>query len=355
MANRQLLAGLVLFLTACSSNYEPLDDNRQHVQLLWRDTSFNWVTSSLLAKDSLLYFGRFDDGFHAVTLDEGKPKLSFKTGYDTYYPPIVSGGRIYFSSFDLNVYCLDSLGGLLWKRATAGRVKNELLEQNGVLYMSVRNDGLWAVKARTGETIWHLPQPALSLSTNQPLLRTGKLYVGLWGLSDSLLAVNCKTGQIDWATSYPAYASSDPVASPAGLIICNDKFYQGGQVKLLDYASGREIWSTALKCEALFRPLVQGNQVVVATYDAQVVGLNRKTGQVLWATKLQPNENVATQFCLFRQDIYFGTNTRNLYCLESQTGKFVFREPFNYGISDPLVAKEKLYIPTGGSELWSLK
>jgi outer membrane protein assembly factor BamB len=70
---------------------------------------------------------------------------------------------------------------------------------------------------------------------------------------------------------------------------------------------------------------------------------------------LQPAEEVASQFCRFQRGIYFGTTTRNLYCLDNQTSKIRFKEAFNYGISDPLVANGKLYIPTGGSELWGLK
>ena len=355
MSSKTLLSCLVVFLVACSTNHQPVDDDRQHVKLLWRNASLNWVTSSLLLQDSLLYFGSFNHTFCAANLADGKLKLAVKTGDDPSYQPLIARNRIYFSSFDLHVYCLDSSGKLIWKRKTAGRVKNELLERDHVLYIPVRADGLWAVKARTGEAIWHLPQPAVSLSTTQPLLRANKLYVGMWGLSDSLVAVDSKTGKIDWAVSYPADASSDPVASSQGLVVCTDSYYKGGQVKLLDYTSGKEIWRAALKCETLFQPLVQDRQVIVATYDDQVVCLSTDTGKISWATHLQPKEEVATQFCRFQQGLYFGTTARNLYCLDSQSGKLLFKESFNYGLSDLLVANKKLYIPTGGNELWSLK
>jgi outer membrane protein assembly factor BamB len=139
------------------------------------------------------------------------------------------------------------------------------------------------------------------------------------------------------------------------LVVCTDRHYQGGQVKLLDYATGKEIWRTALKCEALLRPLVQDRQVIVATYDEQVVCLSTGTGKIAWSTQLEPAEEVATQFCRFQQGLYFGTTARNLYCLDRQTGKLLFKESFNYGLADPLVANNKLYIPTGGNELWCLK
>jgi outer membrane protein assembly factor BamB len=355
MPIRKAFLYLLPWLTACTPSSEQVHNHRQHVQLLWRNPSFAWITSSLLIKDDLLYFGSFNHAFCAAELTTGKLKLAFRTGGAPYYQPILAKNRSYFSSFDLHVYCLDSLGKLVWKHKTANRVKNNLLEREGILYIPVRHDGLWAISALDGKAIWHLPQPGGYLSTNQPLLRADKLYVGEWGLSDSILAVDAKTGKIDWAARYPDYASSDPVASPQGLIMCLDKYYKGGQVKLLRYANGKEIWSTDLKCEALYQPLVQGNQVIIATYDEQVVCLSTSTGKALWTTKLLPTEEVASQLCLFQQGIYFGTTARNLYCLNSQTGKILFKEAFHYGIADPLVANGKLYIPTGGSELWGLK
>jgi outer membrane protein assembly factor BamB len=347
--------GLLLFSTACTPKQEAVEDSHQHIQLLWRNSDLNWITSSLLIKDSLLYFGSFNKTFCTAQLTTGNLNRAFKTGGDLYYPPLIAGNRIYFSSFDLTVYCLDAAGKLVWKRKTAARVKNKLLAQDSLLYIPVRDDGIWAVKARDGAAVWHLPQPAVSLSTTQPILRANKLYVGRWGLSDSLVAIDSKTGKIEWATSYSGYASSDPVATAQGLVVSTDKYYQGGKVKLLQYATGQELWSTNLKCEALFPPLVQDQQLIVATYNEQVVCLSTSTGQVQWITTLAPGEEVATQFCRFRHGLYFGTTARNLYCLANETGKLLFKEPFEYGLSDLLVANDKLYIPTGGSELWSLK
>jgi outer membrane protein assembly factor BamB len=355
MTISSVFIGLLLFSAACTTKQEPVDDNRQHIRLLWRNSSLNWITSSLLIKDNLLYFGSCDKTFCTAQLATGKLNRVFKTADEPIYPPLIASNRIYFSSFDLNIYCLDSLGNLVWKRKTAHRVKNKLLAQDSLLYIPVRQDGLWAVKVRDGAAVWHLPQPAISLSTTQPLLRATTLYVSMWGLSDSLVAVDSRTGKVDWATSYPGYASSDPVATVQGLVLCNDKFYKGGKVKLLEYATGKELWSTELKCETLFRPLVQDQQLIVATYDGKVVCLSTSTGRIRWATTLPSQEEVATQFCRFKHGLYFGTTARNLYCLDSGTGKFLFKEPFRYGLSDLLVANGKLYIPTGGNELWSLK
>jgi outer membrane protein assembly factor BamB len=355
MSMNKALIGLLLFSAACTPTQKSADEKRQHIKLLWRNPNLKWITSSLLIKDSLLYFGSFNKAFCAATIADGNLRLTFKTGDDPYYPPLIAGNRIYFSSFDLNVYCLDSSGKLVWKRKTAHRVKNKLLGQDSLLYIPVRGDGIWAVKARDGATVWHLPQPAGSLSTTQPLLRANKLYVGMWGLSDSLVAVDSRTGNLAWATSYPAYTSSDPVATAQGLVVGINKYYQGGKIKLLQYATGQERWSADLKCEALVQPLVQDQQLLVATYDEKVVCLSANTGQVQWTTTLAPGEEVATQFCRFQHGLYFGTTARNLYCLASETGKLLFKEPFEYGIADLLVANDKLYIPTGGSELWSLK
>ncbi len=124
---------------------------------------------------------------------------------------------------------------------------------------------------------------------------------------------------------------------------------------MLDYNTGKEIWTTPLNCEALYRPFTDNQNVIVGTYDNKVVCLDNGNGKTKWTLNLQYEENADTRFCYFKRNIYFGTTKRNLYCVDISTGKIVFTEPFNYGIAEPIGTTDKIYFPTGGSELWTLK
>lgn len=349
------ILSIVLILTSCFDNTKKLDDNRTYVSLLWRKPNFDWITSSIFIKDKTIYFGSFNDNFYSAELKSGEVKFKFKTGGDPYYMPIVSANKIYFSSFDLNIYCIDKEGKLYWKVPMTNRVKNNLLDDDSLLYVSVRSVGLKVINKSNGRLVWHLKQKPQGLSTNQPIMLNDNIYLGLWELDNNVIAVNKQSGKIIWSNKYSDLSSSDPALSKKGLVVSNDKYYKGGEVKMLDYNTGKEIWTSTLKCETFIKPFTDNENVIVATYDNKVVCLDQVNGKMKWELHLQIDENAQTEFCFFKQHIYFGTSKRNLYCIDINTGQTVFKESFNYGISVPIVSNNKIYFPTGGSELWTLK
>ena len=353
---RHLTLLLAVFLFAsCSRGTSPLTDERKNIELLWRNGNFDWITSSISIHGNKLYFGSFNDTFHSATLTNGEIKSTFRTGDDPYFLPVVNENRVYFSSFDLNIYCLDTLGKLIWKKRTVDRVKNNLLEDDSLLFVPVRSDGIRAMRKSDGKIIWHLPQNPQGLSTNQPVVFKDKMFVGNWDLDNIVLAVNKNNGQTIWTNNYPGFSSSDAALTPNGLIICVDRYYKGGYVKLLDFESGREVWSVPMKCEVLYQPYTNSDCVIVGTYDNKIVCLNNVNGQTRWTLDLKLEENADTKIVSFKNHIYFGTTERNLYSVDIKSGKMLFIEPFNYGISEPLVANDNIYFPTGGNELWVLK
>jgi outer membrane protein assembly factor BamB len=345
----------VFILASCSRGTSPLNDERKNITLLWRIESFNWITSSILIKNDKIYFGSFNDAFHSATLTDGAIKSTSKTTDDPYFSPLINENRIYFSSFDLNLYCVDSLGKLIWKKKTIDRIKNNLVEDDSVLFVPVRSDGLRAMRKSDGTTIWHLPQNPQALSTNRPTLYRDKVFIGNWDLDNKVMAVNKTDGKPIWTNKYSGYSSSDAALSPNGLVISLDRYYKGGQVKMLDFQSGKEVWSVPLKCEPLYQPFTNNECVIVSTYDNKIVRLNNIDGRTQWTLDLQTEENADTKIVSFQKHIYFGTTKRNLYCVDINSGKTLFIEPFNYGLSEPLVANDNVYFPTGGNELWTLK
>ena len=123
---------------------------------------------------------------------------------------------------------------------------------------------------------------------------------------------------------------------------------------MLDYDTGKEIWTTPLLCEASVKAYTDDKNAVISTYDGKVVCLNNLNGKIKWSIQLEKDEVADSEFCFFKQHLYFGTSNRNLYCINLNTGKITFKEPFNYGISNPIVSENKIYFPTGGNELWTL-
>ena len=66
-------------------------------------------------------------------------------------------------------------------------------------------------------------------------------------------------------------------------------------------------------------------------------------------------DQVESRIVNYKENLYFGTMNSNLYSIDNKTGKINFIQPFNYVISTPIVENDRIYFPTGGSEIWILK
>lgn len=338
---------------SCSTGTNPSNRGKhKHIKLIWKNNQADWITSSIYIKDSLIYFGSFNDTFYAANLSDGKIRLKFATGYDPYFQPIVDKENLFFTSFDLNIYSIDNIGNLLWKVNTVDRIKNNLVEDENTIIASIRSEGIRKIEKLTGRTVWHLKQSSQSFSTSQPILYKDKIYVGQYDWK--VIAVNKEKGNIIWQNNYSGFASSDPAISNKGVVVSVDKYYKGGFVKMLDFNSGRELWSTPLKCEALYKPYTDTTNVIVSTYDDKIVCLDNETGKIKWTLSLEPDEVALSNLTAFNGSIFFGTSKFNLYGVDITTGKVHFRENMNYGIGIPMIANGRLYIPSGGGELWTL-
>ena len=123
---------------------------------------------------------------------------------------------------------------------------------------------------------------------------------------------------------------------------------------MLNYESGNEIWSKSLNCDLYYEPCVVNGNIILSTYDNKIISINIKNGRTNWVINLKKDQ-AESNIINFKENIYFGTMNGNLYSLNSETGKINFIQPFNYGISTPIVNNNKIYFPTGGSEIWILK
>lgn len=345
---------MILVLFSCSTGTNNSDRGKnKHIKLVWKNDQTDWITSSLFIKDSLFYFGSFNDTFYAANLSDGKIRLKYATGYDPYFQPIVDKEKVFFTSFDLNIYSIDNTGKLLWKVNTADRIKNNLIDDENSIIASIRGDGIRKIDKSTDRTVWYLEQGSQSFSTSQPILFKNKIYVGQFDWK--VIAINKNTGKIEWQNNYPEFASSDPAISNKGVAVCIDKYYKGGFVKMLDFNSGQELWSTPLNCEALYKPYTDSSNVIVSTYDNKIVCLDNETGNIKWTFALEPEETALCNLTDFKGSIFFSTSKFKLYGVSIATGKVNFKEDLNYGTGEPIVSNDRLYIPTGGGELWVLE
>lgn len=171
-------------------------------------------------------------------------------------------------------------------------------------------DGVWALAEATGKELWFTPfaDPAAKLlkQTNgpasTPTFHAGKLYAV--SANGTLSCLDAATGKLNWKVNYvdqfggkvPAWGYTESVLVDDDKVICAPGGTRGA-VAALKVGSGEVIWKTEVN------PVGGGygySSPIKATFDgvpmyvallgdaSGLVGLDAKTGKLLWQYKNKP-------------------------------------------------------------------
>lgn len=350
-----VIFAFLICLFACKKDRETVvDDNKKYVKLLWRNKPFDWSPTTLEVKNKMLYFGDLHRNFYAVNLENAKIKLKFKTDYNPFYKPLIDGQDLFLADYNAELSCFDSLGKLKWQVNGEMNLRKDLAEKGNYIYGSVQGNGFSKLNKKDGKVVWYLPKDSNITETNEPTFFENRVYLGLSEYDAKLLAIDNKSGKIIWENKYKKYSNLNQIKTEKGLLVCLNKDFKQGEILMLDYETGNEIWSESFNCDVFYEPCVANKSIILSTYDSKVVSVNIENGKTNWVLDLK-NDQVESKIISLKGNIYFGTMNRNLYSLNIKTGKINFIQQFYYGISTPIVEDNKIYFPTGGSEMWVLK
>ena len=350
---------IILILLSCllsckEDNNNATDDNQKYVKLLWRNKQFEWISSSLVARNKILYFGNLNRDFYAINLENAKVNFKIKTDYDPFKKPLIYDQNLLLTEYGNDLIHLDKTGKLKWKINGETNLRNDLSENEKYIYGSVLGNGFSKINKTDGKVIWFLPKNSIIAETNKPAFFKNNIYLGLSEHIANLLAINKENGEIIWKNEYKSFSKIIQFKTEKGLLVCINKDFKSGKILMLNYKNGSEIWSKSLNCDLYYEPCIIKENIILSTFDNKIVSFNIENGKTNWTFDLK-KDAAETDIISFKENIYFGTMNRNLYSVNSKTGKINFIQPFNYGILTPIVDDNTIYFTTGGSEIWLLK
>jgi outer membrane protein assembly factor BamB len=345
---------LVCLLSCKNDNKNAIDDNQKYVKLLWRNNQFEWIATSLVAKNKILYFGNLNRDFYAINLESAKVNLKIKTDYNPFYKPLIEHQNLLLTEYANTLMYLDSAGKLKWKINGEINLRYDLSQDENYFYGSVLGNGFSKINKKNGKVIWFLPENSIITETNQPSFFKNNIYLGLSEYNANLLAINNENGEIIWKNEYKNFSKITQVKTEKGLLVCLTKDYKSGKILMLNYESGNEIWSKSLNCNLYCEPCIINGNIILSTFDNKIFSFDIENGKTNWTLDLR-KDTAETNIINFKENIYFGTMKRNLYSVNLKTGNTNFIQPFYYGILNPIVEDNTIYFPTGGSEIWLLK
>ena len=210
----------------------------------WHKSLKGGLYSTPVTDGENLYIGDDVGMFYCLDLHTGATKWTFDTGMRIVGSPAVADGVVVFGSANYNIYGLDTKTGKpLWTFTTNQAVMGAATIHEGVAYIGGGDGRMFAFDLKTGALKWSFNELKNYVLT-RPLVYNDKLYFGAWDtylyalhLKDGSLAWKWSNGKSNPKLSP---ASVWPVAADGKIFItAPDRYFT-----CLDAETGAEVWRT---------------------------------------------------------------------------------------------------------------
>jgi outer membrane protein assembly factor BamB len=181
------------------------------------------------------------DGFLvAWDADTGRERWRFKSA-PIESSPLLRNGRLYFGSWDHNVYALDAkTGKKIWSFGADNEVNTSAAYWRRTVYIASDGGTLYALNARNGRLRWSA-QSNSSFGSREfwyatPTIAYGRVYIG--NTDGTMYVFGAKTGRLLWARQLGSYIYGAAAVHRRRVFVgtYDGKFYA------LDAATGDTIW-----------------------------------------------------------------------------------------------------------------
>lgn len=309
-----------------------VNEQYRQVREVWSRQLTGGIYSTPASDGHLIYIGDDIGTMYALDARTGKTEWTFATGMRIVGSPAVEDGIVVFGSTNDTIYGLRATDGKpLWRVPTGQAVMGAVAIHKGVAYIGGGDGYMRAIDIHSGEVKWAFGGLGNYVLT-RPLVYRDKLYFGCW--DTYFYALNINDGSLVWrwtngkSNEKLSPASVWPVASDGKIFItAPDRFWT-----CLDAETGAQIWRTNQykvretvglsengktvysKCmwddivalDAMARepqekwvvnagfgyehdpcmPQEKGGTLWVGTKNGLLIGMDAKTGQVMWRHKI---------------------------------------------------------------------
>ena len=178
--------------------------------------------------------------------------------------PLLRGGRLYFGSWDHNVYALDAnTGRRIWSFQADNEVNTSAAYWRRTIYIASDGGTLYALNARTGKLRWSA-QSNSSFGSREffyatPTVAYGRVYIG--NTDGTMYVFGAKSGKLLWARPLGPYIYG-------AAAVWNRRVFVGtydGKFYALDAATGDTVWQIEAPAAVHAAPTVMSGLVYYAT------------------------------------------------------------------------------------------
>ena len=300
------------------------------------------IKASAIISGAGVYVGDDNGTFHALELETGKTRWTFRAQDAIEGAALALGDRIIFGSGDGFLYCLDTDGKLVWKYETQDQVlaapnwaKDP--KSNDLWVLAGSYDGsVHCVRAVDGKQVWKYATD--NFVNGSPAIAGEKVIFG--GCDTYLYVLELGTGKALESIEADAYiASSVAVRDQIGYLGHYDN-----AVIAFSTISGDMLWKYQKKSFPYFSSCaVTEKQILIGGRDKSMHAIDRKTGKGLWTFKTRGQVDSSPVVCDGK--VLFGSIDGNFYSLDAKSGEEIWSYDVGAAIiASPAVASGKILI-----------
>jgi outer membrane protein assembly factor BamB len=335
--------------TGYSTSIAPDTDNR-----VWIKDIGSRITSSPAIIDGKVFIT--SENGRVYCLDESTGALiwdqSIGGGYGWSSSPAVHDNKVFVGANDGKVYCLDAnSGGIIWDYQTGGNVESSPAVADGKVFIGSRDGYVYCLGETTGSFIWSYPTGEIHMSS--PAVADGKVFIGSY--DHNVYCLDEGTGSFIWNFTTGINIESSPA-------VIDNKVFIGGldhYFYCLDEATGTLLWSYFVgDDEGIWStPAVADGKVFFGTSvgygnEHGVYCLDETTGSFIW--KYSTENHVESSPAVADGKVYFGSRDTYVYCVDELTGALIWKyKTGNIIYSSPAIANGKVFIGSHDNKVYA--
>ena len=350
--------------TPVPKTLEPVNSKASLTEKWSAPTGFNKKNSAYLKlkpviKGNTVYVADASGVVQAVDTASGRAIWSQKLNSGVISGPTVANGYVVVGTDASKIVTLkQDTGTEVWQAGLTGdTLAKPVITQNKVIAKTI-DGNLYAFDLNKGNRLWISEHGAPSLilkASSSPVVVDGKMV--LVGYSDGKMdAVDLQTGQVLWQRSIAFATGSSDVERLVD--IDADPIVQGNTVLLASYqgyigalalSDGQFIWR---KPASTYKNIiVRGGSVYMSDSNDVLWSINKQTGQVNWKQDKLKSRGL-TEPSFIDGNLVVGDKTGMLHVLSAKNGEFISRAQLGGAITiSPGVSGNSVYVLTANGKL----
>lgn len=321
------------------------------IELQWKAGGSGTITSSAEIKNGSLWCGTLDKKVVKISIKDGKELSSLQTTGEVYFKPVISSNYVYFATFDKKLVKCDTNLNVLKEITLPDRTSSDLLLTDSLIIVPIRGNSL-AVYSSNDLAFKYTIFPEDSAVIDSGILVEGNIiYYG--GLGKKVTAINSSDEAILWQRDLNGYSYSKPIIFEDRIYVAADTSNTGGYIAVYSKQNGKELQRAKTDMQVFFGFAQDSSKLYYSSLDQNITAINPLTLKKEWQYDQMGDES-ATKLTEFEGRIYFGTTNKIIVCLNSQTGKIVFKKAISYSTGRAMVYNKDVYFLLADGSLYKV-